>query len=48
MREGAGYAGGVDAAGFREGGERGLEWEGVGLEPGEEGTFAEDAGVGVL
>ena len=46
--EGAVDTAGVDAAGEREGGEGGFEWEGVGVEPVEEGGFAEDAGVGVL
>ena len=38
----------VDAVGGREGGEGGFEGVGVGFEPGEEGRFAEDAGVGEL
>ena len=46
--EGARYAGVVDAAGDGEGCEGGFEREGVGVEPGEEGRFAEEAGVGVL
>ena len=46
--EGAVYTAGVDAAGEGEGGQGGFEWEGVGVEPVEEGGFAEDAGVGVL
>ena len=46
--EGAGYAAEVDTAGEGEGGEGGFEREGVGVEPVEEGGFAEDAGIGVL
>ena len=41
-------AGGVDAAGFWEGGEGRLKREGVGVEPVEEGGFAKDADIGVL
>lgn len=46
--EGAVDAAGVDAAGEGEGGEGGFEREGVGVEPVEEGAFAENARVGVL
>ena len=48
MGEGAVDAAGVDAAGEGERGEGGFEWEGVRVEPVEEGGFAENAGVGVL
>lgn len=48
MGEGAVDDPGVDLTGFAEVGEGGFEWEGVGLQPGEEGRGAEDAGVGVL
>ena len=45
VTEGGGDDAGVDPLGDRRGGEGGLEWEGVGLEPGEKGGFAKDAGV---
>ena len=46
--EGAAYGTGVDFVGLFGGGKGSLEREGVGLEPGEEGRGAEDAGVGML
>ena len=48
MGESSRDAGGVDAAGFWEGGEGGFEGEGVGVEPVEEGGFAKDADIGIL
>ena len=48
MGEGLVDDAGVDLAGFGEVGEGGLEREGVGVEPVNEGGVAEDAGVGVL
>ena len=38
----------VDVVGFLGEGEGGFEGVGVALEPGEEGGFAEETGVGVL
>ena len=46
--EGPGDDAVVDPSGGGEGGERGFQREGVGVEPVEEGRGAEDAGVGVL
>jgi len=46
--EGAGYDAGVDFLGHAERREGGFEGEGIGFQPGEEGGFAEEAGIGVL
>lgn len=46
--ESASDAGVVDFMGFFGRGEGGFDGIGVGFEPGEEGRFAEETGVGVL
>lgn len=48
MGEGAGDAMGIDAGGCWEGGQRRFEGKGVGVEPGQESRFAENACVGEL
>ena len=48
MGECSRYASGIDAAGLSGGGEGGFEGKCVGVQPVEEGTFAEDTNVGVL
>ena len=48
MSEGTGNAMVVDTGGGEGVGKGGFEGKGVGVEPGEEGGFAENAGVGNL
>lgn len=48
MGECSRYARGVDPAGFGRRGEGRFEGECVGVQPVEEGTFAEDTDIGIL